>query len=526
MTGRSEDIWGRVGRWFDDSGEGRSEAPTLEGLADPEQGTAAATQEIEVTDPDAQKTESVAALDIQEMLQAQQQTIATLSNVSKVLHDTSLAIIRKIASNDPDAPDLVNRSGLHPPDVTVGLPPTEEDPAMPSHEDYLQPQLDAQGNPVIDENSEPVMVVDPEAYEAALEDSMARTENRQGDMSSDAAPGNRLSPDDVFGEPAAVAGETEAISGPMPVDETITAQQSLSDSLAETSEEMHDTATDVIRKMAASDDPEAPDVVGTSGLEPSGAAVSPPREADESGPKPDATQTGVQVETADTEQRQAPQTDFATVMQEGSEGESASQSASTAADFVPGGSVGSEASLTTDPLNAGTGGDGMPDAGDPAPLGAADTMEGEIARAEAGALDPPARSREAAASIEGDTEETGERRDAPVTRPEETGTAAGGRESLLGVGDDLLPSQPAPEDGAFDQPALERGPMTLEEAMEANAPDLQPAGDTDVTSAPAGETYEIPSRILAFDTEPADGLEDLVTTDEPDETDDADALDD
>ena len=35
-------------------------------------------------------------IDMQNMLEKQQQTIQTLSNVSKMLHDTSMAIIRKL----------------------------------------------------------------------------------------------------------------------------------------------------------------------------------------------------------------------------------------------------------------------------------------------------------------------------------------------------------------------------------------------------------------------------------------------
>jgi hypothetical protein len=38
----------------------------------------------------------LANIDLQNMLQKQQQTIQMLSNVSKVLHDTALAVIRKI----------------------------------------------------------------------------------------------------------------------------------------------------------------------------------------------------------------------------------------------------------------------------------------------------------------------------------------------------------------------------------------------------------------------------------------------
>lgn len=38
----------------------------------------------------------LANIDLQNMLQQQQQTIQTMSNVSKILHDTSMAVIRKI----------------------------------------------------------------------------------------------------------------------------------------------------------------------------------------------------------------------------------------------------------------------------------------------------------------------------------------------------------------------------------------------------------------------------------------------
>jgi hypothetical protein len=38
----------------------------------------------------------LANIDMQNMLQKQQQTLQTMSNVSKVLHDTAMAIIRKI----------------------------------------------------------------------------------------------------------------------------------------------------------------------------------------------------------------------------------------------------------------------------------------------------------------------------------------------------------------------------------------------------------------------------------------------
>ena len=38
----------------------------------------------------------LANIDLQNMLQKQQQTLQTISNVSKMLHDTAMAIIRKI----------------------------------------------------------------------------------------------------------------------------------------------------------------------------------------------------------------------------------------------------------------------------------------------------------------------------------------------------------------------------------------------------------------------------------------------
>lgn len=38
----------------------------------------------------------LANIDLQNMLQKQQQTLQTMSNVSKMLHDTAMAIIRKI----------------------------------------------------------------------------------------------------------------------------------------------------------------------------------------------------------------------------------------------------------------------------------------------------------------------------------------------------------------------------------------------------------------------------------------------
>ena len=46
----------------------------------------------EVGDDDAQ----LANIDLQNMLQKQQQTLQTMSNVSKMLHDTAMAIIRKV----------------------------------------------------------------------------------------------------------------------------------------------------------------------------------------------------------------------------------------------------------------------------------------------------------------------------------------------------------------------------------------------------------------------------------------------
>jgi hypothetical protein len=38
----------------------------------------------------------LANIDLQNMLQKQQQTIQMMSNISKVLHDTAMAVIRKI----------------------------------------------------------------------------------------------------------------------------------------------------------------------------------------------------------------------------------------------------------------------------------------------------------------------------------------------------------------------------------------------------------------------------------------------
>ena len=40
----------------------------------------------------------LANVDLQNMLQKQQQLIQMLSNVSKLLHDTAMAVIRKIGS--------------------------------------------------------------------------------------------------------------------------------------------------------------------------------------------------------------------------------------------------------------------------------------------------------------------------------------------------------------------------------------------------------------------------------------------
>ena len=48
--------------------------------------------ELATTGDDAQ----LANLDLQSALQKQQQTIQTMSNVSKVLHDTAMAVIRKV----------------------------------------------------------------------------------------------------------------------------------------------------------------------------------------------------------------------------------------------------------------------------------------------------------------------------------------------------------------------------------------------------------------------------------------------
>jgi hypothetical protein len=49
-------------------------------------------QQLKTVGDDAQ----LANIDLQNILQKQQQTLQTLSNVSKMLHDTAMAIIRKI----------------------------------------------------------------------------------------------------------------------------------------------------------------------------------------------------------------------------------------------------------------------------------------------------------------------------------------------------------------------------------------------------------------------------------------------
>jgi hypothetical protein len=44
----------------------------------------------------ADENAAMANLDLQNALQKQQQTLQTMSNVSKIMHDTAMAVIRKI----------------------------------------------------------------------------------------------------------------------------------------------------------------------------------------------------------------------------------------------------------------------------------------------------------------------------------------------------------------------------------------------------------------------------------------------
>jgi hypothetical protein len=57
---------------------------------------AALEQQLNSVGDDAQ----LANIDLQNTLQKQQQTLQAISNVSKVLHDTAMAVIRKIGSSD------------------------------------------------------------------------------------------------------------------------------------------------------------------------------------------------------------------------------------------------------------------------------------------------------------------------------------------------------------------------------------------------------------------------------------------
>ncbi len=58
-------------------------------------------------------------------LEQHQQVIDQTSNISKEQHDTAREVVRKIASESVDAPDIVDTSGLVPPDVDI-IPPPEE----------------------------------------------------------------------------------------------------------------------------------------------------------------------------------------------------------------------------------------------------------------------------------------------------------------------------------------------------------------------------------------------------------------
>ncbi len=72
-----------------DMQDGISSSTALEDLNN---AIAAAEENLNSIGDDAQ----LANIDLQNMLQKQQQTIQMLSNTSKVLHDTAMAVIRKI----------------------------------------------------------------------------------------------------------------------------------------------------------------------------------------------------------------------------------------------------------------------------------------------------------------------------------------------------------------------------------------------------------------------------------------------
>lgn len=57
---------------------------------------AGGTEAVQVAPMALNPDDRLANIDLQNMLQKQQQTIQMLSNVSKVLHDTSLAVQRKV----------------------------------------------------------------------------------------------------------------------------------------------------------------------------------------------------------------------------------------------------------------------------------------------------------------------------------------------------------------------------------------------------------------------------------------------
>ena len=69
--------------------DGISSSTALEDIND---AIAAAEESLNSIGDDAQ----LANIDLQNTLQKQQQTIQMLSNISKVLHDTAMAVIRKI----------------------------------------------------------------------------------------------------------------------------------------------------------------------------------------------------------------------------------------------------------------------------------------------------------------------------------------------------------------------------------------------------------------------------------------------
>jgi hypothetical protein len=59
-------------------------------------GAMAPSGELSATDLEGVTGGALANIDLQNQLQKQQQTLQTMSNVSKMLHDTAMAVIRKI----------------------------------------------------------------------------------------------------------------------------------------------------------------------------------------------------------------------------------------------------------------------------------------------------------------------------------------------------------------------------------------------------------------------------------------------